>query len=83
MESGGDALKTGRVTSGLVQCPKLYPYISLIAEIESQPLSGCDGFIHFQQFVEESLQTIDVCTVSTIVEKLRLDRTGHFATLRS
>ena len=28
LESGGDALKTGRVTSALVQCPKLCPCIS-------------------------------------------------------
>ena len=28
VESGGDALKTGRVTDALVQCPKLCPCIS-------------------------------------------------------
>ena len=44
VESGGDALKTGRVTGALVQCPQLCPYISRIAEIESQLLSGRDSF---------------------------------------
>ena len=50
MEFGGNALKTGRVTGALVQCPKLCQYISQIAENESQALSGRDSF---QQIVEE------------------------------
>ena len=50
MEFGGNALKTGRVTGALVQCPKLCRYISQIAENESQALSGRDSF---QQIVEE------------------------------
>ena len=50
MEFGGNALKTGRVTGALVQCPKLCQYISQIAENESQALSGRDSF---QQIVEK------------------------------
>ena len=50
MEFEGDALKTGRVTGALVQCPKLCLYVSQTAKIESQALFGRDSF---QQFVEE------------------------------
>ena len=38
------------LTGALVQCPKLWQYISQIAENESQALSGRDSF---QQIVEE------------------------------
>ena len=44
LESGGDALKTGRMTGALVQCPKSCPYIPRIGLIESQPVSGRDSF---------------------------------------
>ena len=43
-EFGGDALKTGRVTGALVQCPKLCWYISQIAENEPQALFRRDSF---------------------------------------
>ena len=36
------------------------------------------GAIHFQQFVEERLSTMYQCTLSTTVEKLRLDKTGPY-----
>ena len=53
MEFGGNALKTGRVTGALVQCPKVCQYISQIkiAQNESQALSGRNSF---QQIVEEN-----------------------------
>ena len=53
VEFGGNALKTGRVTGALVQCPKVCQYISQIkiAENESQALSGRNSF---QQIVEEN-----------------------------
>ena len=38
------SIETGRVTDALVQCPKLCPYISRVAETEYQPLSGRDSF---------------------------------------
>ena len=41
VEFGRDALKTGRVTGALVQCPKLY--FTIIAGNESQTLSGRDS----------------------------------------
>ena len=63
------ALKTGRVTGALVQCPKLCQYISQIAENDCESLYGV---IHFQQFVEENPSR--QCTVSTIVEKFRVHR---------
>ena len=44
VEFEGDALKTGRVTGALVQCPKLCQYIPQTAEIESQALPGRDSF---------------------------------------
>ena len=33
------------MTDALVQCPKLCPYISRIAVMESQPRSGRDSFL--------------------------------------
>ena len=44
LESGGDALKTGRMTGALLQCPQSCPYVPRIALIKSQPLSGRDLF---------------------------------------
>ena len=50
MEFVGDALKTGRVTGALVQCPKLCQNISQIIENEKTNLRLFLGVIHFKQF---------------------------------
>ena len=69
VEFWGDALKTGRVTGALVQCPKLCKYISQIAENEYQALSGRDPFSAIR-----GRKASRQCTVSTIVEKIRVHR---------
>ena len=85
MESGGNALKTGRVTGAFVQCPKLCPNISRIAEIESQPFSGRDSFSvirggkppnneQFQQLLKCFNKKVHSDFSLNTVETLRLDK---------
>ena len=50
VESGGDALKTGRVTGTLVQVSKLFPYFQHLLKLN---LNLFLGVIHFQQLLEE------------------------------
>ena len=56
-------LKTGRVTGALVQCPKLYQYISQMLKMN---LRRFLGVIHFSKSWKKSMGQ---CIVSTIVSK--------------